>query len=78
MISQRDMAILTSIVNAAALHFDCDNIDRLAVVGATGLRINIDSTDSRDSTGFWNILGHVGNRVQPMVSTPIETVPIAD
>jgi hypothetical protein len=63
MIGEGDMAVFAGIVNAAASHLDCDNVHRLAVVGTTGLRINLDSTD------FWNILGHVGNGIQPMVSS---------
>jgi hypothetical protein len=63
MIGELDMAILAGIVNAAAPHLDCDNVHGLAVVGATGLRINLDSTD------VWEVLGHVGNGIQPMVSS---------
>ncbi len=42
---QRNVTILTSIVNAAALHFDCDNVQRGAVVRAAGLRIEIDAAN---------------------------------
>jgi hypothetical protein len=41
------MAILACVVNAAALHFDCDDIDRLVEVCAPGLGIDIDPAD------FW-------------------------
>jgi hypothetical protein len=39
----RIVTILARIVSAATLHFDSDNIDRLAVMSATGLRVNGDS-----------------------------------
>jgi hypothetical protein len=69
MISELDMTILAGIVNAAASHLDCDDVYRLVVVGTTGMRINIDSTNV-DPTNFWNILGHVGEAyVQLMVSS---------
>lgn len=41
------MAILTGIVEAAALHFDGNDIQRGVVVRAARLRVNIDSPDLR-------------------------------
>ena len=37
------VAVLASIVAAAALHLDCDDVDRLSVVKAAGLSVNIKS-----------------------------------
>lgn len=70
MIGERDMAVFAGIVKAAALHFDCDNVHRLAVVGATSLRINTDSTNFWDSTDFWKVPGHGGNGISRWSATP--------
>jgi hypothetical protein len=63
MVRQREMAIFAGIVNAAALHFDCDNIHRLVVMGAPGLGIDIHPTN------VWNILAHVETGNQTVSSS---------
>jgi hypothetical protein len=47
MAGQCCMAILAGIVNAAAFHFDCDDIKLAPVMGAASLRIQIDSANFR-------------------------------
>ncbi len=47
MAGQGRMAILASVIEAAALHPDCDNVGGAVVVEATGLGIEVQSADFR-------------------------------
>ena len=60
MTGERDVAVLTGVVRAAALHFDGDNVRRRMVVQATRLRIEIQSADV---WSFW--IGRRANNCFP-------------
>jgi len=45
-IGQCIVAALASIVEAATLHFDCDDVEFAVVVGAASLRVEVDSHDA--------------------------------
>lgn len=53
-ISQRSVAIFAGVVNAAAFHFDGDDVDGLVEVCATSLGIDIDPAH------LWSVVVHIG------------------
>lgn len=56
MTGERDVAVSAGIVNAAAFHFDGDNVRRRVVMQATRLGIEIQSAD------LWSFCGHLDMR----------------
>lgn len=58
-IGQRVVTVFAGVVGSAALHPDCDDVFRLAVVGASRLRVEADSAD----IGIGMTMGH-GYRVE--------------
>jgi hypothetical protein len=58
MVGEGDVAVFAGVVDAAALHFDGDDVERGVVVEAAGLRIEVEAVD------FWSGWRHlrVGDR----------------
>ena len=47
MVGDGDMAVFASVVNAAAFHFDGDDVQRRVVVKATGVWVEMEGTNFR-------------------------------
>lgn len=52
-VGQCVVAVFAGVVDAAAFHFDGDDVQRGLVMDAAGLRIEIQPADFRNSCGHW-------------------------